>query len=139
VTALRDAVTKMDEDEVPVEERYLFITPTLGGMIDDLDTTKSRAVLDKFAKAIRVPQSRFYTAIKLIEGGYAKAEGGKNINFMVVHKPAVIQFQKHIAPKVITPEQNQSADAWKFGYRNVGIADAYENKVAGIYVHASAT
>ena len=139
VTALRDACNKMDEDEVPAEERYLFITPTLISMIEDLDTTKSRAVLDKFSKVIRVPQSRFYTAINQIEGGYSKAADGKNINFMVIHKPAVIQYQKHVAPKVITPEQNQSADAWKFGYRNVGIAEAYNNKVAGIYLHASTT
>ena len=136
VTALRDAVTKMDEDEVPVEERYLFITPTLGGMIDDLDTTKSRAILSRFAKVIHVPQTRFYTSITQNEGGFAKA--GNDINFMIIHKPAVIQFQKHVAPKVITPEQNQSADAWKFGYRNVGIAEAYDNKVAGIFVHHKA-
>ena len=58
---------------------------------------------------------------------------------MVIHKPAVIQYQKHVAPKVITPEQNQDGDAWKFGYRNVGIADVYENKVAGIYLHKAAT
>ena len=72
-------------------------------------------------------------------GGYAKATGGKNINFMIIHKPAVIQFEKHVAPKIITPEQNQSADGYKFGYRNVGIADVYENKVAGIYLHFAAT
>jgi hypothetical protein len=80
-----------------------------------------------------------YTAIDQTNGGYAKAEGAKNINFVVVHKAAAIQYQKHVAPKVITPEQNQSADAWKFGYRNVGIADVYKNKVAGIYLHASTT
>lgn len=57
---------------------------------------------------------------------------------MVIHKPAVIQFQKHVAPKFISPDQNQTADAWKYGYRNVGIADAYENKVAGIYLHHKA-
>jgi hypothetical protein len=134
----------MDEEEVPAEERYLFITPTLISLIEDQDTTKSRAVLSRFAKIVRVPQSRFFTSIMQhdgtssghVAGGYGKAEDGAPINFMVIHKPAVIQFQKHVAPKVITPEQNQSADAWKFGYRNVGIAEVYENKVAGIYVHA---
>ena len=136
VTALREAVNEMDEGEVPVEERYLFITPTLGGMVDDLDTTKSRAIMSRFAKAIYVPQTRFYTAITQSDNGFAKA--GNDINFMIVHKPAVIQFQKHVAPKVITPEQNQNADAWKFGYRNVGIAEVYNNKVAGIFVHHKA-
>ena len=56
---------------------------------------------------------------------------------MVLQKSALIQFEKHVVPKIITPEQNQTADAYKFGYRNVGIADAYENKAAGIYLHKS--
>lgn len=155
ITALRAAVNAMDEAEVPSTERYLYITPTLLGLIRDLDTTKSKEVLDGFAKIVKVPQSRFYTGIEQLSGkvetisgsgtddqtagGFKKADGAKNINFMIIHKPAVIQYQKHVAPKVITPEQNQDADAWKFGYRNVGISDAYENKVAGIYLHKAAS
>ena len=68
-------------------------------------------------------------------GGYVKADGSADINFEIIHKPAVIQYPKHIAPKVVDPSQNQNADAWKYGYRNVGIAKGYENKRAGIYVH----
>lgn len=148
IAALRAATNKMDEDEVPYENRHLFITPTLGALVDDLDTTKSKAVMGRFASTQRIPQTRMYTAITQYDGttegqeagGYIKnATTGKNINFLVVHKDAVIQYQKHIAPKIITPEQNQDADAWKYGYRNVGIADAYQNKVAGIYLHKSTT
>ena len=146
LAALRAAADEMDEAEVPEEERYLFITPTLIGMVQDLDTTKSREVLNRFTAVIKVPQSRFYTAIEQLDGksegetagGYKKAATGKDINFVIIHKAAVIQFEKHVAPKVISPEANQKADAYAFGYRNVGIADAYENKVAGIYVHHKA-
>ena len=145
VTALRNAANEMDEAEVPYDQRYLFITPTLKGMIEDLDSTKSREVLARFAQVIAVPQTRFYTAIDLksgkdgeAAGGYAKNTNGKEINFMVIHKPAVMQYNKHIAPKVISPEANQDADAWKFGYRKYGLADVYENKVAGIYLHHKA-
>ena len=155
--AIRAANDKMDEDEVPQEGRYLYITTTLLGMVQDLDTTKSREVLSNFTKLVKVPQTRFYTAIeqksgKLITtgsgeaatttdetaGGYVKASSGKDINFMIIHKPAVIQFPKHVAPKIISPEQNQTADAYKFGYRNVGIADVYQNKLAGVYLHHKA-
>lgn len=147
VAALRAGVTEMDEDEVPLTERYLYITPTLHGLLQDMDTTKSREVLDRFAKVTDVPQTRFYTAIDQKDGtsegetagGYAKASAGKDINFMILHRPALIQFSKHIAPKIISPDQNQSADAWKFGYRHVAIADVYENKVAGIYLHHKAS
>ena len=146
IAALRTATTNQDEAEVNTESRYLFITPTLKGLVDDLDTTKSKEVLKRFTQVIEVPQTRFYTAIDLKDGksigettgGYAKAEGGKDINFMIVEKSAVMQYNKHIAPKVVTPEANQDADAWKFGYRKYGLADVYENKVAGIYVHHKA-
>lgn len=130
-SALRTATNSMDEDEVPMEDRVLFITPTLHGMLEDMDMSKSREVLSRFSDIVLVPQTRFYTAIEQKDGvsdnetggGYAKAAAGKDINFMVIHKGAVIQFPKHIAPKVVSPEQNPDADAWKFGYRHIGVAD----------------
>lgn len=147
LAAIAYAFDNMTDDEVPTEQRYLYATPTILGLIRDLDTTKSKKVMEQFAKIVSVPQSRFFTAITQNDGttqgqtagGFAKGATGKDINFMIIHKPAVIQYQKHVAPKVITPEQNQDADAWKFGYRNVGIADVYDNKVAGIYLHNAAT
>lgn len=146
VAALRAATTEMDEDEVPMENRLLFITPTLRGLVDDMDTTKSKEVLNRFAQIILVPQSRFYTAIDLKDGttsgeeagGYAKATDGKDINFMVIHKPALLQYTKHTVNKIITPEANQDGDGWLFFYRAYGLADAYENKLAGIYLHHKA-
>ena len=146
IAAIAAAADGMDNDEVPQSERYLFITPTLLGLVRDMQTNQSRAVLDQFAGVVKVPQSRFYTAIDQLDGktsgeeagGYTKATSAKNINFMIIHKPAVIQFEKHVVPKIVTPEQNQDADAWKFGYRNVSIADGYESKVKGIYLHKNA-
>lgn len=145
IAALRAATNKMDEDEVPFEDRHLFITPTLDGLIADLDTTKSKEVMARFASKTLVPQTRFYTAITQRSGktgeeagGYVKADGAADINFMIIHKDALIQFPKHVAPKVVTPEQNQDADAYKYGYRQVGIADLYKNKLAGVYLHHKA-
>lgn len=146
VAALRAAITQMDEDEVPADQRHLFITSTLFGLVNDLDTTKSREVLGEFASVTKVPQSRFYTSIKQLsgkegeeeKGGYQKGDGAQDINFMVIHTPALIQFSKHIAPKIVSPDLNPDADAYIFGYRHVGIADVYKNKAAGIYLHAKA-
>lgn len=141
VAALRVAATAMDNAEVPLTERYLFIVPNLYAMVEDLDTTKSRAVLSRFQQIIQVPQTRMYSGVSLSTsgaGGYSKTSTAKNLNFLVVHKGAVIQYNKHIAPKVVTPEQNQTADAWKFGYRVTGIADVLKNKKAGIYAHTAA-
>lgn len=146
IAAIRAAVNAFDEDEVPADQRYLFITPTLIQLVDDMDTTKSKKVLETL-NVVKIPQSRFYTKILQKDGltsgqergGFAKHSDGKDINFMLIHKPALIQYQKHVSQKIITPEQNQDSDGWKFGYRNVGIADVCENKVAGIYLHKSTT
>lgn len=144
VKALRAATTKMNNDEVPEANRVLFIETGLKGMIDDLDTTKSKEVLKKFSNIIEMPQNRFYTAITQLTGadgqeagGYTRAEGANNINFLVVEKSAAIQFAKRVNSKIIDPEANQDADAYKYGYRQVAIADGYENKRAGIYLHKS--
>ncbi len=144
LAALIAAQNAMDEAEVPTESRILFITPVLYNGVMNIDTTKSKAVLDSFAQIVKVPQSRFYTAVNLYDGSsegevaghFVKdAENGKNINFMVVEKSATIQYQKHVVSKVVTPEENQVSDAWKFFYRSYGIADVYENKTHGIYLH----
>ena len=146
IAALRTATSAMDEAEVPMEDRHLFITPTLLGLVEDMDTNKSKEVLARFASITKVPQTRFYSAIKLNDGtssgeqagGYVKASGAVDLNFEIIHKPATLQFTKHAVPKIISPEQNQDADAWKYGYRNYGLCDVYENKTAGIYVHKKA-
>lgn len=140
--AIIDGTVAMDEAEVPFEGRILYITPTLKALVDNAETTSSKAIFERFEKIVLVPQTRFYSKIELNDGktggkengGYVKAADGKNINFMIVHKGAPIQFQKHTVPKIVTPEANQTSDGWKFGYRTVGIADVYENKTAGIYV-----
>lgn len=140
--ALLEAKNVMDEDEVPEENRYLYATHTLLNSVMALDTTKSREILSHFAVKKAVPQSRFYTEIDLLDGKtsgeelghYKKASGGKDINFMIIHKPAIIKFDKHTASNIIAPENNPNADAYISKYRKYGLVDVYKNKVAGIYL-----
>lgn len=147
VGALTTANTTLDEAEVPAEGRYLFITPTLYNLIIALDSFKSKAMLDGYEKIIKVPQTRFYSAITLLDGktsgeeigGYSKASAGKNLNFMVIQKNSPLQFTKHRVTKIITPEQNQTSDSWMFAYRAYGITDVYDNKQNGIYVSVAAS
>lgn len=140
--ALLEAKSIMDEDEVPEEGRYLYATPTLLNSVMALDTTKSREILSTFAIKKSVPQSRFYTAINLLDGKtsgeelghYKKADDGKDINFMIIHKPAIIKFDKHTASSIISPDNNPNADGYISKYRKYGLVDVYKNKVAGIYL-----
>ena len=142
LNALIVAKNKMDEDEVPEEGRILYATPTLMNGVMALDTTKSREILNSFTVKKKVPQSRFYTAIDLLDGKspseeaghYKKATEGKEINFMIIHKPAVIKFDKHTVSDIIPASANPSADADIAKYRKYGIVDVFRNKVAGIYL-----
>lgn len=141
--ALLTAWSRMDEDEVPQEQRILYATASLFNSVMALDTTKSREILSKFAVKKPVPQARFYTAIELLDGKtageelghYKKAESAHDLKFAIVHKPAIIKFDKHIANDIIPAELNADADADIVKYRKYGLVDAYANKRAGIYVH----
>ncbi len=139
IAALYD---KMTDDGVPESDRHLRITSTLLGFIRDMDTYKSKELLNKFASVKTVPQARFKTVIKLKDGvsegekvgGFEPGTGAKDINFMIIHKPALLQYTKHNKMKVFTPDQDQDGDNYKWLYRIYGLNDYYANKTAGIAV-----
>lgn len=142
--ALREVTSAMDEKQVTLGSRYLFITPTLKGVLDDFsyaNPTMSNRVLERFARVIEVPQVRFYTKIDLKSGdaefGYAKAAAGKAINFMVVEKSAVIKFDKHVASRVFSPDELESLDSYMMKYRKYGIVELFDNKLDGVYASAA--
>ncbi len=69
---LRTVTSAMDEHQVTTGGRYLFITPTLKGVLDDFsyaNPNRSNRVLERFSRIVEVPQVRFYTAIDLLSGG----------------------------------------------------------------------
>lgn len=141
--AIAAAWDKMTNDEVPEEDRHLRITSTLLGYLRDMDTTKSRELLNKFKSIKVVPQSRFLTEIELLtgkdadgerKGGYKATDNSKDINFMIIHKPALLQYTKHNKMKVFTPDQDQEGDNYKWLYRIYGLNEYYANKVAGIFL-----
>ena len=142
--ALRAVTNDMDEKQVSTGSRYLFITPTLNGVIQDYsyaNPTMSNRVLERFARVVEVPQVRFYTAIALLSGdedkfGYAKAATGKDVNFMVVEKSAVIKYAKHVASRIFAPEELESLDSYMLKYRRYAICSVLENKLDGVYVSA---
>ena len=151
LTAIDEAVRKMDEDEVPMEGRRLFINSDLKPIINSAlarqwgsDSTVNTVLAGyNNMPIVYVPKSRFYTAITLNDGtsnwGYAKAANAKSINFMIVHPSAVLQVQKFALPKIFDPDTNQDKDAWKFQFRLYHDCFVYENKVAGVYVHSATT
>lgn len=189
LASLRTVTSAMDEKQVSTGSRYLFITPTLNGVIQDFsyaNPNRSNRVLERFARVVEVPQVRFYSAIDLLSGdddqfGYQKAAGtyvattdtevdssktyytksgdeytavaspaksglanyyelrgaGKDLNFMVVEKSAIIKYAKHVASRVFSPDELESLDSYMLKYRRYAICSVLENKLDGVYVSAS--
>ena len=158
VPDLIDTATKaMNEDEVPEEGRILFVSETayegLKVKIARFTENGERNIYNGVEayngmRVIRVPQTRFYTAITQYDGttagqtagGYiGTPTTGYNINFLMVHPSAVLKVMKHVLPRIFTPAQNLLADAYKFDYRAYWDAFVYENKAKGVYLHRAAT
>lgn len=150
------AEAEMNEAEVPTEGRILFISENAyAGLREKIVRSVSNEAVGinhdvemyDGMVVVRVPQSRFYTAITMHDGktsgqtagGYVGAKGGYKINFMIVHPSALTKVVKHAQPRIFTPDQNLDADAWKFDYRIYHDTFVYENKVKGIYLHRGAT
>lgn len=140
VKAINAAMVKMDEDEVTPEGRILYITPTLAGLIGELESYKSKQVMTRFSKIIQVPQTRFYTKIDVDATGFKKnTTDGKNINFMIVDPKAVFAVAKHKKLRVFDPDTNQKRDDYLFQYRLYHDMFVYPQKAAGVYLHKSTT
>ena len=157
VSSLIDtAEMQMNEEEVPGEGRILFISETayaglrakiVRSVQNDVTGINKEVETYDGMQIVRVPQSRFYTAITLYDGttssqtagGFVGTTGGYKINFMIVHPSAVTKVVKHVLPRIFTPEQYQNADAWKFDYRIYHDTFVYENKTKGIYMHRGST
>lgn len=141
----------MGDNEVPREGRTLYVSEKAYAGIkakitrilaNENGVNREFEVFDGMP-VIRVPQNRFNTAVTLYDGsanfGFVPTAGGYKINFMIVHPSAVKNAVKLALPKIFSPDENQSADAWKFQYREYHDAFVLANKVNGIYVHAAST
>lgn len=151
--AIDVATQTLDDADVPPEGRLLFISSTVATFLRQQVTrfqTNANADVSRIVRrldemeVIKVPATRFYTEITLDDGSSSSSGGyikevadGVAINFLMLHPTAVLQATKFAMPKVFSPDENQTADAWKFQYRHYHDAFVYDNKLAGVYVHAS--
>lgn len=162
LTALNTAIRQMDDDEVPMENRRLYISNEVASLIEAVDgfdknvnmnaTTGNigfRVTSYKGIPVVRVPRGRFYTAITLNDGttggqeagGFVKtAVTGKDLNFILVHLPyARGGVIKHNPVGIIPAMANQSGDRDIFKYRVYHDFFVLDNKVNAIYAHNKTT
>lgn len=160
--SLFDAAEKaLNEREVPEEGRVLYCTNDFYSMLKNTDAISRRIdvtvnngdinrrveLLDGITPIIKVPQVRFYSEIKLLDGttegetggGYEAVAGTKDINFIYASKAVLQGVVKRNVSKIVTPEQNQSADAYDVFYRAHHDLIVRDNDTAAIYIHTKAT
>ena len=93
---------------------------------------------------IRVPSVRFKTAYTFMdgaentEGGFAAAEGAKDINWIVMVKNAPVAISKTDVTRIFDPMTNQNANAWKIDYRKYHDLWIMDNGMNGVMVSVSA-
>lgn len=158
--AIDTAIEKLDDAEVPEENRVLFISnacynflKNASGFTYNLKSDPTTGVVDtrvaeyEGMPVIKVPQSRFYTAIELLDGrtsgetagGYRKSTVsgavGTDINFMIVHQDAVIPIKTLEKFKYFSPDVNQKKDAHLWQGRLHHDIFVVQSKVKGIYLH----
>lgn len=153
----------LNEKEVPEEGRVLYVSNDFYQMLKNDEKIAKRIdvgtfngninrrvrMLDGVTPVIPVPGARFLSHIQLLDGtsdgqkagGYKAITGtSKAINFIYAANSVITggAVKRNIS-KIITPEQNQSADAYDVFYRVHHDLIIPDNKTAGIYVHTAAT
>ena len=157
LSALVDGRTSLTNKQVPLNDIVIFATPDLmGDLMMSKELTRFMGV-DKVnvgtlelevatfnrMPIVEVPSERMMTAYTFHDGtttgqeagGYVPTTNAQQVNFLMLARSAVKQIVKRAAPKVITPEANQSADGWKFGYRIYHDSFVLDNKADGIYAN----
>lgn len=151
--SLDTATQTLDEENVPSDGRVLFvnneyykylknnnkITRNVSVEGDGAKTINRNIEMFDDMKIIKVPQSRFYTAIDLEDGtgdvwGYSKGALGRNINFIMAHPSYTTAITRHVTPRVFPARINQDSDGDKFQYRIYHDTIVPVNKRKSIYV-----
>ena len=119
----------------------LFITAVVARLVRNAARDAATTGALERCQVVEIPQTRFYDAITTnagatgSAGGYTKASGAEDLNFLMMDKGAAFVDAKHNPIKVITPALNQTTDSYVFHYRLYHDAFVYGQKTDGIYVH----
>lgn len=158
--AIDTAIATLGENEVDEANMVLFMTPTIrialeSGLSRQLESGvgafDQRLYYYNGIPIVSVPQTRFYSAIDLLDGktsgekqgGYKKhvntgASGdadGKNLNFILLAKDAVSGIVKHEVKNIIEPRYNNTSDGYLVFFRYYHDLFVKEMKKNAIYVH----
>jgi len=163
----KDILAKLKEDIAAVEDvagelSDLVITMSVpaANVLDQCDQLRRVLDVTDFTKGgvttkvksldgvpiIKVPSNRMKTAYVIKDGtstgqeagGFAPAEGAKQINWIICRKTAPIAISKTEKVRIFEPNVNQKADAWKLDYRKYHDLWIPANRLAAVRVNIGA-
>ena len=147
ITAVREAVGGEGELVIAMARSVYDMLMMSSEVTHSIDCgTFSQGSLDLNVKTIcgaaviPVPSARMKSAYNFDSAnGFSAASDASQINWIICPKDAAIAVSKTDNVKIITPEQNQFADAWDIDYRKYHDLFIPDNKKAAIAVCSAGT
>jgi len=137
----------MDEAEVPLEGRKLYVTPTVQKLLKEANDLRKVVLVSNNSGAVNrgvrslddvqmvmVPSSRMKTVYDFTNGAVAGV-GAKQINMILVHPQAVIAPIKHSAIYLWEPGSHQGGDGYLYQNRRYTDIFLINRKVDGIQIN----
>ena len=107
-------------------------------LTEDTEVDSSKTYYTRSGSDPNYTYTEVASPVKANLGTYYELKGaGRDLNFMVVEKSAIIKYAKHVASRVFSPDELESLDSYMMKYRKYGIVELFDNKLDGVYVSAS--
>lgn len=152
VLQIFDAMMKaMDEAEVPLEGRKLYVTPTIMELLKQANDLRRVVMVQQSGGAVNravrslddvemvmVPSSRMKTAYDFTDGA-VPAVGAKQINMILIHPSSVIAPIKHAAIYLWPPGSHTGGDGYLYQNRIYTDLFLIERKADGVQINVEPT
>jgi hypothetical protein len=152
VLQIFDSMMKaMDEAEVPLEGRRLYVTPTIMELLKQANDLRRVVMVQQSGGAVNravrslddvemvmVPSSRMKTAYDFTDGA-VPAVGAKQINMILIHPRSVIAPIKHTAIYLWPPGSHTGGDGYLYQNRSYTDLFLIERKADGVQMNVEPT
>lgn len=140
----------MDEAEIPLEGRILYVTPTTYKLLKQADEMRrvinvqsNNGVINRVVRQlddvtlVQVPSSRMKTVYDFTDGAVVGV-GAKQINMILIHPACVIAPIKHTAIYLWEPGSHTGGDGYLYQNRRYTDLFLIERKADGIQINREA-
>lgn len=139
----------MDDAEVPVDGRLLYVTPAINTLIKQADKitrmidVSAQRGIDRRVRSLDevtikpVPSGRMKSSYDFTDG-FTPAEDAVQVNMILVHPSAVIACDKHSYINLWAPGSHTQGDGYLYQNRKYGDLFVLDTRKDGIMINADA-